>query len=189
MIKILDKTNMIIGLIVLFLLISGLYFWKVVYEDYENNIITNPEVVIEEKKEDTSTSFMISKLNPKLDKEVIIIITKSIEKYSKKYSLSIPLVVSLMYRESSFNVLSISKAKCIGLMQINPKAHPEKVKPYKNYELYHIDVNVGIGCQILKQYLDKKKTIKGALESYLGANNKGYMMDVLSTCVELSIKN
>jgi len=116
-------------------------------------------------------------------------IANSVDKYCEKYKLSVPLVVSLMYRESSFRLILTSKADCIGLMQINPKAHPNKIKGYKYAQLYHIDVNVKIGCQILKEYLTSEKSVKGALVRYLGASNNGYIMDILSTCVELSIKN
>jgi soluble lytic murein transglycosylase-like protein len=146
-------------------------------------------VEVKQPQKTSDTVSMIMGLNSKVDKQVAEIIANAVEKYSKKYSLSIPLVLALMNKESSFRPIVTSKANCVGLMQINPKMHPEKVKGYKHSELYHIDVNVSIGCQILRQYLDKKKTIKGALQSYLGAHNNSYMMDILSTCVELGIKN
>lgn len=152
----------------------------------EGVIVT--EVKPQPKKLNVTVS-MIMGLNQKVDKNVAKVISVSVEKYSKKYSLSIPLILALMNRESGFRPIVTSKANCIGLMQINPKSHPEKVKPYKYDELYHIDPNVKIGCMILREYLDKKKTIKGALESYLGASNNGYLMDILSTTVELGIKN
>jgi hypothetical protein len=169
--------------------------------EYDKKLIPKQEVmaieevleVVEVVKQPTilpsETVSMIMGLNPKVDKNVAKVIANSVEKYSKKYSLSIPLVLALMNKESSFRPIVTSKALCVGLMQINPKSHPEKVKGYKHSELYHIDVNVDIGCQILREYLNKKKTIKGALESYLGARNNSYMMDILSTCVELGIKN
>ena len=152
------------------------------------------EIVIEEVEVKAppklnETVVMIMSLNPKVDRNVAKVISISVEKYAKKYSLSIPLILALMNRESGFRPIVTSKANCVGLMQINPTAHPKKVKPYKYDELYHVDVNVKIGCQILREYLDKKKTIKGALESYLGASNNGYLMDILATTVELGIKN
>jgi len=158
-------------------------------EEVTNQEQFYPELPYIKKPKVNHTSLMIQSLNPKVDVSVANKIANSVDKYCEKYSLSVPLVVSLMFRESGFNPLSISKAKCIGLMQINPKAHPNKVKPYKYTQLYHIDVNVDIGCKILKEYLSREKSVKGALERYLGANNKGYIMDVLAICVELSIKN
>jgi len=155
------------------------------------------EIVIEEVVEEvkpqppklSETVLMITGLNPKVDKNVAKVISTSVEKYAKKYSLSIPLILALMNRESGFRPIITSKANCIGLMQINKNAHSEKVKPYKHDELYHIDVNVDIGCQIFSQYLKKDGNVKNALERYLGAHNNDYMMDILSTCVELGIKN
>jgi hypothetical protein len=174
-----------------------------IYSDSQQpeKVIVDEVVKIEEVKEvekvvevkqlpkSSETVSMIMGLNPKVDKQVAGIIASSVEKYSKQYSLSIPLVLALMNKESGFRPIVTSKALCVGLMQINPKSHPEKIKGYKHSELYHIDVNVSIGCQILREYLDKKKTIKGALQSYLGAHNNSYMMDILSTTVELGIKN
>ena len=176
---------------ILYILFSIFFIICVIVFSYNIPVdaVKKEKVIIVEEPKVNQTVLMITKLNPKVDKDVVLIISNAIEKYSEKYSLSIPLIISLMFRESGFRPLIVSKSNCIGLMQINPKAHPKKVKPYKYDELYHINVNVNIGCQILREYLDKKKSIKGALESYLGVSNKGYMMDILSTCVELGIEN
>jgi hypothetical protein len=185
-----------ISIISVFLVIVGSFGYNYTKEPIAVNEEKAVEVVevVEEVVEQppiiaSDTVSMIMGLNPKVDKNVAKVIAGSVEKSAKKYSLSIPLILSLMFRESGFRPIITSKANCVGLMQINPKAHPAKVKPYKYAELYHIDVNVDIGCQILREYLNKKKTIKGALQSYLGARNNGYMMDILSTCVEIGIKN
>ena len=131
---------------------------------------------------------MILSLNHRVDKGVAYIIAKNVDECSVKYKLSRELIVSLMFRESGFNPLSVSSAKCLGLMQVNPVSHPLKIKPYKRYQLFHINVNVDIGCNILSQYLIKNKgNVKKALQNYLGANNTGYLIDVLSNYANLSM--
>jgi hypothetical protein len=190
---VMDKHKRILYILLLFAFTIGILSFSIYKKATKKRIIVEEMVkeVVEVKQlpKTNETVLMIMDLNPKVDKNVAKAIADSVGKYSKKYSLSIPLVLSLMFRESGFRPIITSKANCIGLMQINPKAHPKKVKPYKHSQLYHIDINVDIGCQILREYLTKRRTIKGALESYLGASNKGYMMDILSTCVELGIKN
>ena len=146
------------------------------------------EQELQEEKNNQKIVDMILSLNPKVDKGIASIIAKSIKESCEKYELSEPLVVSLMFKESAFNPLSISSARCIGLLQINPVAHPKKVKPYKRYELFHIEVNISIGCQILSQYIKKKGSVKGALINYLGAQNQSYLISVLSNCIELQRK-
>jgi hypothetical protein len=123
-------------------------------------------------------SDIIRSINPKLDPGVSDIIAKEVLKSCKKYGLSPILVISLMYKESSFRVMAVSSANCVGLMQINPKAHPEKVQGVEYPELFHIGKNVDIGCSILKEY-GEGKTVKEALEKYLGKSNKKYLEDIL----------
>ena len=180
-----EKGSVFLVLLAALLIIGMITIMSIGIITEKNSVESNNTNIVVVVSKSSKTMAMITKLNPKVSKEVVRYIAKEIEKSAEKYNLSVPLVVSLIFRESGFNPLAISKSKCIGLMQINPKAHPKKIKPYKYVQLYHIDVNIDIGCQILREYLDKKKTIKGTLESYLGANNKGYIMDILSTCIDL----
>lgn len=129
----------------------------------------------------------ISRLAPKLDPGVKAIYVESIYNNSKRNNLDPCLIVSIIYRESEFNSMVTSSAACVGSMQVNPKAHPEKVKAYTSDELYFIDNNIKIGCDILKEYYAKGK-IREALQRYVGRTHQTYVNDVLSTYAVLRLE-
>lgn len=128
----------------------------------------------------------IARLVPKLDPGVRDIYTESIWRYSKENKLDPCLVVSVNYRESGFNAMATSSAGCVGPMQVNPKAHAERVKYLKPDELYFIDNNIKIGCSILKEYYVKGK-VREALKRYVGGDHPTYINDVLSTYAVLKL--
>ena len=127
----------------------------------------------------------IQKKQPKLTQKLAQEIARAVYKYSKPFPPK--LIIALMERESSLIPTKTSRTKCIGLMQINPEAHPDKVAGFSRSELYGIDTNVKIGCQILREYYNKTGTISGALKRYLGANNIKYRMDILSSYADMTI--
>jgi len=124
---------------------------------------------------------IIQRKQPRLTKAKANQIARAIYKHSKYYKLPPILIIALSERESSLLPKSTSKKSCIGLMQINPRAHPNKVKNFSRDRLYDIDTNIKIGCSILKEYLTKTGTISGALQRYIGAKNKSYVNDILSS--------
>ena len=158
-----------------------------------SEVIVN--IINEEEIENSGISKMILKMQPKLDPEVSILIGNSIKKYSKQYNLPPELIISLIERESTFRLILTSKPTknsnkgCMGLMQINPLAHPEKLKKLGvvNGNIYHIDINIHLGCMILKEYYDKTKDIEKALTRYVGGKHPGYVKDILSSFANLTI--
>ena len=126
------------------------------------------------------------KINPSTAKEI----ATAVEKYSKKFNFPPELIICLIERESSFKPMAVSKSNCKGLMQINQKFHLEKLKKLniKGDQIFHIDNNINVGVMILKEYYNKTGSISGALKRYLGANSKGYMLDILASFTDLMIK-
>jgi len=146
-----------------------------------------------EKEGGTPTNEIVMHLNSRIDPSTAKLIGKAVDESSKKYSLSRKLVLSIMRHESFFNPLSKSFKDCIGLMQINPKAHPEKVKDIPKTHLYHIDINLDIGCRIFREYLDKNKgDLHKTFHAYLGKKAKKqqiekYKNDILYTFAMLEM--
>ena len=138
----------------------------------------------------TNLSKIIQQKQPKLDPIITKRITKSIEKYAKKFNLPPELVLCIIDKESTFKPTAVSKAGCKGLMQINPVAHPEKLKKLnvKGAEIFYIDNNIHLGCIILFEYYKKTKSITKSLYKYLGANNKKYVNDILSEFSEILVR-
>lgn len=122
----------------------------------------------------TPTVELITVLNPKIDPQLAKIIAEHVEIASSKYGLPIPLILSVIRKESNYNPLAVSKAGAVGLMQVMPKIHKDK---YKDRNLYHISTNVDVGCQILREYLDKEGTLDKMFHAYL---SKGASKEVVN---------
>jgi len=146
--------------------------------EYSEKISTLEDVV---KKKDISVTPMIMQLRPQLDPSIAKEINTAIIKYSREYRLPPTFVLHLMKRESNFDTLAKSKAGAVGLMQVMPKAHKDKMKKIgiTNGDLYHIDNNVRLGCWILRNYFNKTGSIEKALKKYVGGNHATYATDIL----------
>ena len=133
------------------------------------------------KKKDISVTPLIMELRPQLDPTIAKEINNAIMKYSREYRLPPTFVLHLMKRESNFDTLARSKVGAVGLMQVLPKAHRDKMKKIgiTNGDLYHIDNNVRLGCWILRDYFNKTGSIEKALKRYVGGNHATYTSDIL----------
>lgn len=147
-------------------------------QEYSEKISVLEEVV---KKKDTSVTPLIMKLRPQLDPSIAKEINAAIIKYSREFRLPPTFVLYLMKRESGFDVLAKSKAGAVGLMQVMPKAHKDKMEKIgiTNGNLYHIDNNVRLGCWIFRDYFNKTGSIEKALKKYVGGNHSTYTTDIL----------
>ncbi len=127
----------------------------------------------------------VNQLQPRLDALIGARIVDAVFKSCGLYSLSPGLVINLMFRESSFNHMSISKKGAVGLMQVHPPSHPEKVEGIPISELYGIETNIELGCRILREYLDSSTSLREALGKYLGKRHrKSDIQAVLSLLAE-----
>jgi len=150
-----------------------------------NNTVQELERIKNNNKltvEQNSIVKLILKLQPRLDPQLAKLFCKSIITYSKKYGFPPELITCLINRESSFNPVAVSSANCVGLMQINPKAHEKllKSKGITYYQASYIDNNIEMGCIILKEYYRKhNNNIKKALTNYVGGTHTKYINDIL----------
>ena len=158
---------------------------------YEKVLAQNEQTLNQiENDYDKNITDSIIRLKPELDPNFINQLQTSVKTYSKQYNLPPELVVSVIFRESTFKPTVVSSAKCIGLMQINPKAHADKIKVMgiTRNEIFHIDNNIHLGCWILRDYIDKYKSVDKALKKYVGGNLSGYVSDILKTYSNLMVK-
>lgn len=133
------------------------------------------------KEQNKSVVHIIKRLRPQLDDEIVNLIDSSIIKYSYEYRLPPEFVVYLMDRESRFSPLAKSSAGAMGLMQIMPSAHKDKLEKMgiTVQQIYHIDNNVKLGCWILREYMNTTGSIEKALTRYVGGTHDGYVKDIL----------
>ena len=87
------------------------------------------------------------------------------------------LVLAVIDVESNFDRFAISSATALGLMQVMPFWVPELGYEDKN-QLFDIEINVLLGCRILKYYLEVENgdLIKG-LARYNGSVGKRWYAD------------
>jgi soluble lytic murein transglycosylase-like protein len=152
--------------------------YETTIEEYVEKVSVLEDAV---KKKDISVTPLIMKLRPQLDPTIAKEINTAIIKYSREFRLPPTFVLHLMKRESNFDTLAKSKAGAVGLMQVMPKAHKDKMKKIgiTNGDLYHIDNNVRLGCWILREYFNKTGSIEKALKRYVGGNHATYANDIL----------
>jgi hypothetical protein len=172
------------------------YFHGTVYiaEVLENNIppLTEPKEVIRyiEKKDAVPTWKLIQHLNGRLSKDTSTVIANEVNKAHEKFGLPKKLIIAIMRKESNLDPLAKSRSKegkiiARGLMQIFAKWHPKKMEGINLEELYHIDINVNMGCQIFREYYDKSDgDLTETFHKYLSkraskSDAKKYMDEIL----------
>jgi soluble lytic murein transglycosylase-like protein len=90
------------------------------------------------------------------DAEERLHILKTVHRQAKLAGVEPELVLAVIDVESNFDRFAISTATALGLMQVMPFWVPELGYKDKN-QLFDVDINVLLGCRILKYYLDMER--------------------------------
>jgi len=78
------------------------------------------------------------------------------------------LVMAVLDVESGFDRWAVSSAGAVGLMQVMPSG--PNGSACRRYELTRVTANLGMGCAILRYYLDnERRDVRRALERYNGS--------------------
>lgn len=117
---------------------------------------------------------------PTIDPEIAMIHAKYIDISSRKYGVSRMLVIAVAARESEFVQTARSRKNCIGVMQVNPRAHRDKLEKrgLKEKDLYALKTNYDVGCEILAEYGRSSRSEKEMLKKYVGGYHRTYGKDV-----------
>jgi soluble lytic murein transglycosylase-like protein len=96
-------------------------------------------------------------------------ITRSACGAGTRFKLSPALLLAIMAVESSYDPSAFNGTD-VGLMQVNPRAHPEKVAKVGGDEaLYDVDNNIFVGAWALREIRNRSKSMPEALLRYAGA--------------------
>jgi hypothetical protein len=111
------------------------------------------------------------------DAEERLKILKTVHSHATRSGVQPELVLAVIDVESNFDRYAISSATALGLMQVMPFWVPELGYKDKN-QLFDIEINVLLGCRILKYYLDMERgdLIRG-LARYNGSVGKRWYSD------------
>ncbi len=80
------------------------------------------------------------------------------------------LILAVMAIESRYNPVAESSMGAMGLMQVIPRYHPEKLLGRGGeHALLDPEVNIHVGAQILREYMRRFGETEAALQQYAGA--------------------
>jgi hypothetical protein len=123
---------------------------------------------------------MIQKLRPNLDPEIVAIHSKYINQYSKTYGIQPEIVVSVAFQESDFDNTAYSNKGALGVMQVLPSAHKDKLKRRRlqKSDLFSLNHGYDVGCEILYKYIKQGKGLDGGLQLYVGGKETKYVRNI-----------
>jgi len=123
----------------------------------------------------TDMSRRLARQVPDANERVTIL--KAVHRHATHADVAPELVLAVIDVESNFDRFAISSASALGLMQVMPFWVPELGYRDKN-DLFKIDVNVLLGCRILKYYLDMERgdLVRG-LARYNGSTGRRIYSD------------
>lgn len=147
--------------------------------------ITSPKVTFFDTTEHSLTKYIMS-VNNKVTSTDAVQIVKSTMKWSKEFDIDPALLIAVQQIESGFNKYSISSAGAMGVMQVIPKWHLDKMSKaiveVGNPEPFNIHTNIYLGAWVLKDCLRQYNLQGNALRCYNGsnANPNGYDTKVIA---------
>lgn len=111
------------------------------------------------------------------DAEERLHLLKTVHRQATLAGVEPELVLAVIDVESDFDRFAISTATALGLMQVMPFWVPELGYEDKN-QLFDVEINVLLGCRILKYYLDMERgdRVRG-LARYNGSVGKRWYAD------------
>jgi soluble lytic murein transglycosylase-like protein len=111
------------------------------------------------------------------DAEERLHILRTVHRHATVTGVQPELVLAVIDVESNFDRFAISTATALGLMQVMPFWVPELGYQDKN-QLFDVEINVLLGCRILKYYLDMERgdLVRG-LARYNGSVGKRWYSD------------
>jgi soluble lytic murein transglycosylase-like protein len=126
-----------------------------------------------------STAELINYLHPNLDPEIAAVHARYIDAFAQRWKVDRLKVISIAHMESRFRADAMSSIGCIGAMQVNPRAHRDKLKrrgiTYR--DLFYLRNNYDVGSEILRDCLKSSRSFDEALYKYSGGS-KNYPMRV-----------
>lgn len=88
----------------------------------------------------------------------------------REYSVDPVLILAIMAIESRYNPVAESSMGAMGLMQVIPRYHPEKLVAHGGDDaLLDPQVNIRVGTWVLHEYLRSHGDLETALQRYAGA--------------------
>lgn len=118
-----------------------------------------------------------------LSRKEVLHIVESLVKWGERFNVDPKLLAAIIMQESKFDPFAISRSGALGLMQVIPKWHLDKIIAAKNEvgtpELFNASTNIYLGAWVLSDCLKKYK-LESALELCYSGGHRGYANSVLN---------
>ena len=152
---------------------------------------------IEEKKQVIEPITIELKEAKYTDPDIPVEVQEAAIKYGEKDGILPEFLEALAWRESRYHADAVSKdGSCIGLCQVNPKWHKERMKRTGKTDLYNIDDNMNVAADYLSELLQEHPgepeialMIYNGDHSYREGNISQYAQDIMKKSQELAKKH
>jgi soluble lytic murein transglycosylase-like protein len=124
-----------------------------------------------------TTASLITMLQPGLDPELAAVHAKYIDKNTQLWGVDRFTFVSMINLESGFDSMAESSKGAKGASQILVRVHKELLKKRRILpsEVFYLDNNYSMGCEILHNAKDKSHNLDETLTRYVGGYCPGYI--------------
>lgn len=131
------------------------------------------------------------------DPDIPVEVQEAAIKYGEEYGILPEFLEALAWRESRYHADAVSKdGSCIGLCQVNPKWHKERMERTGKTDLYNIDDNMNVAADYLSELLQEHPgepeialMIYNGDHSYREGNISQYAQDIMKKSQELAKKH
>lgn len=149
------RIALLIMFVVSIALYSGYTFKDTLFPEQNFSQVTMPKKNVELIK----MGKYVASVNQKLLPNEIEAIVNNTFKYSREYKLDPYMVLGLMQVESKFDIHAVSNSNALGLTQVIPKWHKEKIKSliskFGHFDIFNIEHNIALGVLVLHEYRDR----------------------------------
>lgn len=114
-----------------------------------------------------SAAWIQESTNNKVSPSIAKRISKSVAYHAKRTGIEAKTILAIIMKESTFNPKARSAYGAVGLMQVVPRYHKDKIA---GRDVTRIETNIEVGTTILKDCLDASGNKTGALACYSGSS-------------------
>ena len=101
--------------------------------------------------------------NPRLTLTQSLVVADAVFSAAKKHSVKTSTILGIITVESTFDPSAVSSYGAVGLMQVVPRMHRDKLDAVKK-QATNVKDNVDVGTQILQEYVSKYGNDRGLVK-------------------------
>ena len=125
-----------------------------------------------------------------IDEDIPIEVQEAAKKYGEIYDICPEFLMAMAFKESSY-IPTVSNGDCLGLMQVNPKWHYDRMERLgvSEEDLYTVDGSMEVAADYLYELFEDYKDPAVVLAVYNGdskALEPGYISDYADVILSLS---